>query len=156
MSTWQHDGITYYLDRSIEAANRHDPASGIGHHWEFTGEFTPAGVPLVTPVGTGDEDLIGSTCPLTSVILSEGPLRQPDQPDPQHRVYLLTMTDHDEAIRITGVTRFSFTNRPGHASTYRSTFETWSMQIDPARFVSLLPATADEGDEALEDAVTPV
>ena len=143
MSTWTHDGITYHLDRPFHSAHRDDPASGIGHHWRFTGEFTSAGVPLVRPVGTGDEDLIDWKNPLTNVIRDEGPLRQPAQPDPQHRAYQLTVTDRTEPIQVTGITRFVFDNHHRRDAAYQSGLHPWALVIDPARFVSLVPASAE-------------
>lgn len=63
--TWEHDGVTYDLMR---------PWGGkfdIGIHWAWTGEYTPEGVPLMTPHGTEDQDLIGSRTPFEQLLAQE-------------------------------------------------------------------------------------
>jgi hypothetical protein len=63
---WEHSGVTYDLTQTWRSTR-----PWTGWHWRWTGEYTPDGVPLMTPVGTGDEDLIGSTTPFDQVLAQE-------------------------------------------------------------------------------------
>lgn len=64
--TWVHEGVTYNLTQAWRS-----PRPWIGWHWRWLGTHTPDGVPLMTPVGTGDDDLIGSGAPFDRVLADE-------------------------------------------------------------------------------------
>lgn len=64
--TWEHRGTTYDLTESWREYIA--PGVPMPEHWSWTGEYTADGVPLMTPIGTGDEDMIGSTMPFDRLL----------------------------------------------------------------------------------------
>jgi hypothetical protein len=67
---WVHDGVMYDLGRALRGPAPTDC------HWRWVGRFSTTGEPLLTPIGTGDEDLIGSESEFSSVARTEGRLTQ--------------------------------------------------------------------------------
>lgn len=64
--TWEHDGIVYDLTMSWRS-----PRPWYGWHWTWIGEYTPDGVPLMTPHGTEDDGLMDSRVPFDRVLADE-------------------------------------------------------------------------------------
>jgi hypothetical protein len=146
MNTFTFEGVTYDLGRTLHSARRQDPGSGITWHWRFTGERTEQGEPLVTPVGTTDQDTTGSAWRLTHVIREEGPLIQP--PYASRLAFELRLVGDEIPTWIHEVARFEF--RP-HARTTGAFYplpDTTTLVIDPARFTSLRLLTDAELDSA--------